>query len=45
MTEKPILDLAPCASAQGTSKVAYMEKWKTSDVDNVEYVAGSAPKV
>ena len=45
MTEKPTFDLVSCARAQGTNKVAYIEKWKPSDVDNVEYVAGSAPKV
>jgi hypothetical protein len=45
MTEKPTFDLVSCARAQGTNKVAYIEKWKLSDVDNVEYVAGSAPKV
>lgn len=41
----PILDLASQVGVQGTNKVAYMEKWKPSDVDNAEYVAGSAPKV
>lgn len=40
----PILDLASQVGVQGTNKVAYIEKWKPSDVDNVEYVAGSAPK-
>ena len=45
MIEKPIFDLTSCASAQGTNKVAYIEKWKPSEVDNAEYVAGSAPKV
>ncbi|MBV6401883.1 MAG: hypothetical protein CNIPEHKO_02186 [Anaerolineales bacterium] len=43
--DTPILDLALHIGVQGTNKVAYMEKWKPSDVDNAEYVAGSALKV